>query len=147
MHAYICAWDSRRIIARVCTGALCQVGKPILKRHRIFIPRCTLGTDKSVYRVLRTYGASDCAIRNTDNGLLSMHLGRADWKSRGTVRERSIGVPRDKGSSINKENWHAFAFSRLVVSKDIFLYNIFINLKLKFLFHLSLIFLIIFNNN
>lgn len=70
--------------------------------------------------MLRTYGASDCAIRNTDNGLLSMHLGRADWKSRGTVRERSIGTPRDKRSSINKENCHAFAFSRLIIYKDTF---------------------------
>lgn len=103
---YVRAWDSRRIIARVCTGALCQVGKPILKRHRIFIPRCTLGTDKSVYRVLRTYDASDCAIRNTDNGVFSMHLGRADRKSRGTVRERSIGsIRRHKDPRlVNEEN-------------------------------------------
>jgi len=35
---------------------VCQVGKPILKRHRIFIPRCTVATDKNVHRALRTYG-------------------------------------------------------------------------------------------
>lgn len=67
-----------------------SVGKPILKRHRIFIPRRTVGTDKSVYRALRTYGASDCAIRNMDNHELSRDICiwvTADWKPRGSWRE------------------------------------------------------------
>lgn len=73
---YLRAKDSRRIIpARVC-GERCVKWANLYLSDIEYSYRGAVGTDKSVYSVLRTYGASDCAIRSMDNRALSMHLGR-----------------------------------------------------------------------
>jgi len=70
---------------------VCQVGKPILKRHRIFIPRCTVATDKNVHRALRTYGTPVIApsgIRTTGALYAS---GSPDREATWTVRSPGKG--------------------------------------------------------
>lgn len=90
MHTY--AYEIHGALSCTCVQERCVKWANLYLSDIEYSYRGAHSADKSVYRVLRTYGSSDCAIRNTDNGVLSMHLGRADRKSRGTVRERSIGV-------------------------------------------------------
>lgn len=87
-----------RARARVCVtgGALCQVGKPILKRHRIFIPRCAESVPIRVYAVCRVLTAPvivPLGIWTTGVGL-QYASGSADRGTTWTVREGSMRVER-----------------------------------------------------
>lgn len=82
-----------RARARVYRRALCQVGKPILKRHRIFIPRCAESVPIRVYTVCRVLTAPVIVpLRIRTTGDLSMHLGRPIGNH---VREGSMNVGRE----------------------------------------------------
>lgn len=81
--------------ACVYRRALCQVGKPILKRHRIFIPRCAESVPIRVYTVccvLTTPVIVPLGIWTT--GVFSMHLGRPIGNHM-DVRERSMSVGKE----------------------------------------------------
>jgi len=100
------AEDSRRIIARAreracgcMRGSVCQVGKPILKRHRIFISRCTVATDKStVHRALRTYGTPVIAPSGIRTTSLCIWVARSEttWTVRSRGREGEERVARGR---------------------------------------------------
>lgn len=85
--------------------ALCQVGKPILKRHRIFIPRCADSVPIRVYTVCCVLTALEIVpLGIWTTGALSMYLGRLIGYHVGEVdRDRTRGIDQQGGSWLADE--------------------------------------------
>lgn len=104
--------------------ALCQVGKPILKRHRIFIPRCAESVPIRMYTVCCVLTAPVIVpLGIWTTGAFSMYLGRLI----GHHVEGLIGWPYVGDRCRQGDSWLASenrkvrtcAFYRLIINSDI----------------------------